>query len=167
MGFSAGDDDVEESLANTTTDLNWTKGLRGVSVNFEYQRFQAWHCMRQIQLMHGPTACPMSEYASRGAKMLEDLEAKLVQVQQNIYPPSRHSGPFPKMECNLDWGRGGNFSRAAAGEDTPHRKCPLFIYEAKDKERIFAIVRECKRLELEQTIFSDKVFWQIIPVKSD
>ncbi len=99
--------------------------------------------------------------------MLEDLEAKLVQVQPHIYPTSVHSRPFPKMECNLDWVKGGNFSRAAVGEDTSYRKCPLFIYEAKDEERIFAIVRECKRLELEQTIFGDKAFWQIIPEKSD
>ena len=82
--------------------------------------------------MHGPTACPMTEYASRGTKILADLEAKLVQVQPHIYSTSVHSRPFPKMECNLDWDKGGNFSRDAVGEDTSYRKCPLFMYEAND-----------------------------------
>jgi len=167
MGFGVADDEVREFLSDITTDLKCTKGLRGVQVNFQYQEFQAWHVKHCLTLLHGPTACPMSNYALLGGTLLSELEKKLVTIQPHIYPPSVHSGQFPKLECRLDWCRSGTFTKGVVGEDRSHRKIPIFTYEASDEDRIMAVVMECKRLEGEKKTFGQKAFWQQLPDKPD
>ena len=73
--------------------------------------------------------------------------------------------PFPPMHPFKDWGKGGNFKKGVEGEDRTHGMVIQFLFPAKDQERIYRVVTECKRLKLEKEIGGQHCFWQIIPDK--
>ena len=168
MGFSCIKPDVDEFLRGIITDLNRTKGLQGVDVNFEYQKFQALHCKRRIHLMNGPTKAPMSNYCTLSYELLSKLEKNLVRLHPDVYKYEIHGEtPFPRFKVILDWGKGGNWKRGVKGEDTSFRKCPLFIYESKDEDRLITVVKECKRLEWEKEIFGEHAYFLVVPERPD
>jgi len=71
--------------------------------------------------------------------------------------------PFRRWSPSLTGGKGGNFKRGVEGEDTTFCKTMQFLFEKKDKERIYKVVTECKRLKREKKLFGQRAFWQILP----
>ena len=139
----------------------------GNDINLKYKNFQAWQTERRVMMLLGPNRTPMENYEKHGWKMLSDLEKEMVRKYPTLYPPEIHSkGTFPRMQCFLDWGKGGHWvdpDSKVRGEDTTHRKVPTYIYAKDDEERILKIVRACKERRLEQKIFGQHAHWQVLP----
>ena len=150
---------IASDLLRSSTDGN--------EINLRYKTFQAWQTERRVMMLLGPNRTPMENYEKLGWKMLADLEKEMVRKYPILYPASIHSkGLFPRMQCFLDWGKGGVWvdpESKVRGEDTTHRKVPTFIYAKDDEARILKIVKACKERRLEQKIFGQHAHWQVLP----
>ena len=79
---------------------------------------------------------------------MNDLEQHLIAKHRLQFPATMHAdGPFPQWDCELDWGKGGNWkdnSKNKTRENTNHQKVPTFVYDLRDETRILAVARACK-----------------------
>ena len=113
--------------------------------------------------MYISTKVPTEFMAEDTWTMIHDYKKALVKHCSNGFPARQHLGNLPALEVKIDWAKGGNYITTHEGrakEDTSHRKVPIFVYDAKHKECIKAVIMECKKNKHEREVFGEHDFWQ-------
>ena len=164
MGFS---EEPKQFLLDMRTDIANTDYGGDTEIQYAVKKFQVWKSSRRLVLVNGPCYTTMENYKSLVWEQMDALEKRLVIKHPDRFPPAIHSnGPFPQWDCELDWGKGGNWkdsSKNKTRENTNHRKVPTFVYNLQDEDRILAVARACKDRKLEQTHFGQSARLQELP----